>query len=46
MVPEMLKKLCITTLFLGKTFFAAKIGKMGQKWLKIGFFEIKEKFDH
>ena len=45
MVPETLKKLCITTQFCGKT-FAPKIGEMGQKWPKIGFFEVKENFAH
>ena len=46
MVPETLKKLCITTRFHGKTFFAPKIGEMGQKLTKIGFFKFKEKFGH
>ena len=44
MVPEILKKLCITTRFHRKTFFVPKIGKMGQKLPKLGFFEFKEKF--
>ena len=46
MTPETLKKLCITTRFHGKTFFASRIGEMGQKWPKIWFFEYKEKFGH
>ena len=46
MVPETLKELCITTQFCGETFFAPKMGEMGQKWPKIGFFEYKEKFVH
>ena len=29
-----------------KTFFAPKLGEMGQKWPKIGFFEFKEKSGH
>ena len=38
-------KLCMTELkFLEKTFFAPKIGEMGQKWPKIGSFEFKEIF--
>ena len=45
MVPKTLKKVCITSRFRGKT-FAPKIGEMGQKWPKIGFFEFKEKFGH
>ena len=46
MVPEILEKVCITTRFRGKTFFAPKIGEMGQKWLKKGFSAFKEKFCH
>ena len=46
MVPETLKNLSKTTQFCGKTFFAPKIGEMGQKWPKIGIFEYKEKFGH
>ena len=46
MVPEILKKLYMTTRFRGKTFCAPKIGEMGQKWPKIGFLEFKEKFGH
>ena len=42
MVPETLKESCITTRFRGKAFFAPKIGEMGQKLSKIGFFEFKE----
>ena len=46
MLPETLKKLCVTFRFRGKSFFAPKLGEMGQKWPKIGFFEFKEKFGH
>ena len=46
MVPETLKKLCITSQFCGKTLFAPKIAEMGQKWPGIGFFEFKEKFGY
>ena len=42
MVPETLKKLYITTWFYEKTFFAPKIGEMGQKWPKKGFLNLKE----
>ena len=45
MVPQTLKKLCITTRF-GEKMFAPKIGEMGQKWPKIWFLEFKEKFGH
>ena len=37
-------KLCITTRFCGKTFFAPKNGEMGQKLPNTGCFEFKEKF--
>ena len=46
MVPETLKKLCISTRFRGKTFFAPKIGEMSQKRPKIGFFDFNKKFGH
>ena len=46
MLPETLKKLCVTFRFRGKSFFAPKLGEMGQKWPKIGFFEFKEKCGH
>ena len=36
----------MTTRFHGKTFFAPQIGGMDQKWPKIGFFELTEKFGH
>ena len=46
MVPETLKKLCITTLFFGKTFFAPK--KWGQKCAKnaqkMGVLNLKKNF--
>ena len=45
-VPETLKKLCISTRFRGKTFFAPKIGEMSQKRPKIGFFDFNKKFGH
>ena len=44
MVPEILEKVCITTRFRGKTFFAPKIGEMGQKWLKKGFLHLKKSY--
>ena len=43
MVLETLKKLCRRAQFFGKTFFAPKIGEIGQKYPKDGFFEPKEK---
>ena len=39
-------KLCLTTRYFGKTFFAPDIGEMGENRLKIGFFDFKEKFGH
>ena len=42
MVLETLKKLCRRAQFFGKT-FAPKIGEIGQKYTKDGFFEPKEK---
>ena len=46
MVLDNLKKVYMTTQFRGKTFFAPQIGEMDQKWPKIGFFELTEKFGH
>ena len=47
MAQEIHMKLCVTELdFSKKKIFAQKIGKMGQKSVKTGFFEFVEKFCH
>ena len=38
--------LCVTARFFEKSIFVQKIGEMGQKWAKIGFFKFIEKFSH
>ena len=46
MAQEIHMKLCDRAGFFKKNSFAQKIGKMGQKWVKTGFFEFIEKLCH